>query len=83
MSTGRMTCPLLLSAAVILFAQDPGWKDKPIDRWDAQDARELLTHSPWAQSVTPQWVRDLSPDERRAGGDIQADRRKGVSTRRE
>ena len=78
MRTTPTIFPLLLSAMVIVFAQDAGWKNKPLERWDSQDAREVLTNSPWAQSVTPQWVRDLSPDERRAGGDMQADMGKGV-----
>jgi len=78
MRASQITSSFLLSAAVIVFAQDPGWKNKPVERWDLHDAEELLTHSPWAQSVAPQWVRDLSPDERRAGGDMQADVGKGV-----
>jgi hypothetical protein len=69
---------LLVFTSVLLFAQDPPWKTKPIDKWDSEDANQVLTSSPWAQRVTPQWVRDLSPDERRMGGDMEADRGKGV-----
>ncbi|HUI80754.1 MAG TPA: hypothetical protein VLY24_22670 [Bryobacteraceae bacterium] len=47
-------------------------------QWSAEDGTAILSYSPWAERVTPQWVRDLSPDERRAGGDLQADQGKGV-----
>jgi hypothetical protein len=47
-------------------------------QWNADDAKQVLSDSPWSQSVTPQWVRDLSPDERRQSGDMQADQGKGV-----
>ncbi len=75
---------LLPVAAVVLLAadplsvQDPLWKDKPISQWSVDDARQVLTDSPWVKVVTPQNVRDLSPDERRNGGDMQAGIGKGV-----
>jgi len=72
------TVPLLLAAVVLLLAQDPLWKTKPMSRWNQNDANAVLTFSPWSERVTPQWVRDLSPDERRMGGDLQADQGKGV-----
>lgn len=72
------TFPLLLAACVVVSAQDPSWKIKPMKDWDTEDARQVLTDSPWAKSVAPQWVRDLSPDERRASGDMEADIGKGV-----
>jgi hypothetical protein len=61
-----------------LCAEAPLWKDKPISQWTADDARQVLTDSPWVKVVTPQNVRDLSPDERRNGGDIQAGIGKGI-----
>jgi len=54
------------------------WKDKPVSQWDTEDAKQVLTDSPWVKQLTPQNVRDLSPDERRAGGDMQAGIGKGV-----
>jgi hypothetical protein len=69
---------LLLAASLAGLAQDPSWKDKPVKLWNADEAHRVLTDSPWAKSVKPQWTRDLSPDERRAGGDMQADQGKGV-----
>lgn len=70
--------PLLLAACLLALAEDPSWKSKPMRQWDQEDAKQVLTDSPWAKSVTPQWVRDLSPDERRDSGDLEADQGKGV-----
>jgi hypothetical protein len=69
---------LLLATCLLIFAEDPSWKNKPMLQWDAEDAKQVLTDSPWANSVTPQWVRDLSPDERRDSGDLEADQGKGL-----
>jgi hypothetical protein len=71
------TIPLLVAASLVL-ADDPAWKNKPMAQWDNKDAEEVLSYSPWAGRVTPEFVRDLSPDERRQGGDMQADQGKGV-----
>jgi hypothetical protein len=75
-------CSLPL-AAVLLIAADPSsgnppWKDKLISQWNEEDAKQVLTDSPWVKQITPQNVRDLSPDERRAGGDMEAGIGKGV-----
>jgi hypothetical protein len=71
--------PLLLASCLALSAEDnPSWKSKPVKQWDSDDAKQVLSDSPWAKSVTPQWVRDLSPDERRSSGNMQADIGKGV-----
>jgi|SRR5579871_751306 len=69
---------LATAAWFVAAAQSPSWQTKPVERWDRDDANIVLNHSPWAERVTPQWVRDLSPDERRNGGDMQADIGKGV-----
>jgi hypothetical protein len=70
-------------AAILLVAADSSpidssWKDKPIQQWSQEDAKHVLTDSPWSKLITPQRVRDLSPDERRNGGDMQAGVGKGV-----
>lgn len=73
---------LSLSAALLIArpscAEDPAWKSKPIAEWNADDAKQVLTDSPWAQQVVPQHVRDLSPDERRNGGNMEANPGHGV-----
>jgi hypothetical protein len=68
----------LLVAVSLMLADDSAWKSKPKAQWDQKDAEEVLSYSPWAGRVTPEWVRDLSPDERRQGGDMQADQGKGI-----
>ena len=65
-------------AAVVLLAADGSWKDKPLPQWNADDAKQVLTDSPWVKVVTPQNVRDLSADERREGGNMEASVGKGV-----
>jgi hypothetical protein len=70
-------CSLPL-AATLLIAADPLWKNKPIQQWNVEDARQVLTDSPWVKVITPQNVRDLSPDERREGGNMEASVGHGV-----
>jgi hypothetical protein len=70
------TALLLLAAAS--WSGNLSWKDKPFSQWTTEDAKQVLTDSPWVKQVTPQNVRDLSPDERRAGGDMGAGIGKGV-----
>jgi hypothetical protein len=54
------------------------WKTKSPRDWTQQDAKQLLSDSPWVKLVTPQEVRDLSLGERREGGNWDADIGKGV-----
>ena len=70
--------PLLLAAAAVAFAEDPSWRNKPAAQWDQEDAKQVLTDSPWVKSTQLQRVRDLSPDERRNGGNMEAGIGKGV-----
>jgi len=76
-------CSLPLSAVLLLaadsaWAEDLSWKDKPIPQWNEDDAKQVLTDSPWVKVDTPQNVRDLSPDERREGGNMEASVGHGV-----
>jgi hypothetical protein len=75
-----MFCSLPLAAVLLTAADtaDPSWKDKPVSQWNAEDAKQVLTDSPWVKVVTPQNIRDLSPDERREGGNMEAGIGKGV-----
>jgi hypothetical protein len=68
----------LLLLAGNSFGEDPAWKSKPIAQWNAEDAKSLLTDSPWVKHVRPQRLRDLSPDERLSGGNMEAGIGKGV-----
>jgi hypothetical protein len=73
-------CSLPLAAVLLMAADsaDVSWKDKPVSQWNAEDAKQVLTDSPWVKVVTPQNIRDLSPDERREGGNMEAGIGKGV-----
>jgi hypothetical protein len=50
----------------------PSWNDTPIPEWSEEDAKQLLADSPWTRSVQLDIVRNLSPFERRDGGDMEA-----------
>lgn len=58
---------------MLLWAGDPTWKNKPIEKWDVDDANQVLTDSPWVKTTKLARVRDLSVDERRESGNWQAD----------
>jgi hypothetical protein len=73
----RILC-LLPFITGLLVAADPSWQDKPVAKWSQQDAQQLLTDSPWVKQITPQNVRDLSPDERREGGNMEASPGHGI-----
>ena len=47
-------------------------------QWGAEEAKQVLTDSPWVAYVEVEKVRDLSPDERRAGGDMDSGIGNGV-----
>ncbi len=73
----------LCFCATLLFARgsfgaDPEWQSKPIAQWNEEDGKVLLADSPWIKHVTPQRLRDLSSDERRNGGNMEAGIGKGV-----
>lgn len=61
-----------------MAADSPAWKSKPAAQWSEEDSKQVLADSPWVKHVTPQWLRDLSPDERRNGGNMEAGIGKGV-----
>jgi len=63
---------LLLTAALLLAADEPSWKTKPVEQWDEKDAKQLLAESPWVGHATLQPIPDKSPDQRRDSGDWDA-----------
>jgi hypothetical protein len=52
------------------MAADPSWKDKPIPAWTDQDARQILTDSPWAKMTVGSVSRMQTEFERRDGGNM-------------
>ena len=53
------TCALVFSVALVSYAQQP-WKGKPLAEWTEDDARQVLSNSPWAKLVTPKVDRSES-----------------------
>ena len=51
-----------------LDAAGPTWINKPIPQWNAEDARQILTSSPWVKNVIPVQLADLTAQQRREGG---------------
>ena len=43
------------------------WKDKPIAQWTPEDAKQVLTDSPWAKSVTPALNKSIGAPRTTAG----------------
>ena len=69
--TFRKRAGLLIPAtAILLTAAEPFWSTKPTAQWSPEDAKQLLTQSPWAKVVTAGVARPLSEDELRAGGEM-------------
>lgn len=71
--TGRLCRQLLWllpACAALLLAADPAWKSKPIPGWTAEDARQILTDSPWAKIVTAGIAPLQNEDQRREGGNM-------------
>jgi hypothetical protein len=65
-------CLLAVPSVILLSGDDPSWMQKSIPQWDDQDAKQILSDSPWSKSVKLERVRDLSKFERRDGGNMSA-----------
>jgi hypothetical protein len=70
---GQMLWLLGLSAALAMAA-DVVWKAKEISQWNEDDARQILTDSPWAKTSIGIISRLQTEDERRDGGKMGQDR---------
>ena len=56
--------------SVNFAAAEPPWQAKPSPQWSAEDARLVLTASPWAREIRAGVARRLSEDELRDGGQM-------------
>jgi hypothetical protein len=61
---------LLPVCAILLFAADPPWKAKSIRDWTEDDAKQVLTDSPWALNVRSAVMPLESESARREGGNM-------------
>jgi len=52
----------------LVFAADQPWKDKQVAEWNADDAKQVLTDSPWAKTVKPTIGKSAQNSQRRSGG---------------
>jgi hypothetical protein len=64
---------LFTLSAALAMAADVAWKAKEINQWSEEDARQVLTDSPWARSTIGIISRLQTEDERRDGGKMGQD----------
>ena len=57
-------------SVMLLMAAVPVWKSKQIEQWSEQDAKLILTNSPWVKKMTPALMPPLNKDQRRQGGQM-------------
>ncbi len=67
-SSRALPLTFALAAAGLLWAADAGWKNKPVEQWTEDDAKEFLSDSPWVKRTTPVLLPPEDEDERRANG---------------
>src|SRR5579864_1569727 len=56
--------------ATQLGAADPVWQSKPAAQWTEDDARQILTKSPWVRENRAVITRRLTEDQLREGGQM-------------
>jgi hypothetical protein len=60
---------LILPLSLCLFAADEqNWKNKQVPDWTDQDAKQVLSDSPWVKTVTPTLTQAQQQQPRRFGG---------------
>jgi hypothetical protein len=57
-------------AAACLIAADPVWRTKPAADWTEEDARIVLSSSPWVREIGATVTRRLTEDQLREGGQM-------------
>jgi hypothetical protein len=67
-------CPVqalcLISISALLAAADPPWINKPPSQWTGEDAKQVLSTSPWVKEVMAGVARRLTEEELRQGGEM-------------
>jgi hypothetical protein len=59
---------LAFSAVALIAATDSSWRSKSIDKWSAQDAKQVLTNSPWVKMTTVKAYIPKNEDQLRQAG---------------
>jgi|HubBroStandDraft_1064217.scaffolds.fasta_scaffold120105_2 hypothetical protein len=60
----------LAVTAAHLMAAEPVWKTKPAAEWTEEDAKLVLSASPWARDISATVTRRLTEDQLREGGQM-------------
>jgi hypothetical protein len=60
----------LVAALTCLIAADSVWESKPASQWTEEDARQVLTKSPWAKATRASVTRRLTEEQLREGGQM-------------
>ncbi len=74
----RKYCLFSAAATFLIAADNPSWRDKPVEQWDEKDANKVLFDSPWVKNTELQNIPDLPLGARHDGGDWDAGIGKGV-----
>ena len=61
---------LIFLSSGVSICGDQSWRSKPPAEWTEQDARQILTASPWARQIRAGIARRLTEDELREGGQM-------------
>jgi hypothetical protein len=61
---------IIPASAILLMAAVPAWKSKQVEQWSEQDAKLILSDSPWVKKVKPALMPPLNEDQRRQGGQM-------------
>lgn len=65
----RMTKSCLLPLfAVVLMAAESSWTTKPISQWNVEDAKQVLSNSPWVKTAVVRMLPQRSEAQMRDGG---------------
>jgi hypothetical protein len=64
--------------AGLLMAAGPPWADKPVEQWNEQDAKQILSNSPWVKKITPAQLPNVSEEARRQSGRMGGGQGQGV-----
>jgi hypothetical protein len=60
--------PLLIFSAALLTASGPGWTDKPVQQWNEDDAKAILTGSAWVKRAPVVLLPKISEGQMRDAG---------------
>ena len=65
--------------AGLLAAAGPPWADKPVEQWNEQDAKQILSGSPWVKKITPAQLPNVSEAARWQSGRMGGGQGVGLS----